>query len=453
MVKSKSKSSSSKLATAAGADLARDYKLAHSILDAAISSAIIAGLQPFAFQPVCAFWFMQTTGMSRMTSLSVDKLLEPPSMDVFEKIEAAVQAFAEKNASEYREDDGSDEEDFNDLLPHRLSIAKLDPTGLSQEDKAVKISHYCMGQFEDNLIEPRALELAYLVMYFKVAALNGTHSKEEYLTVRRSVPEIIHAYDEIAWQGLNSGKTKADALKAKKKNGKAHIDDKAIVNIFEKYLSESATASKAGNAKRESAIELFAMYLNNYGHNQLDAKEISMFDILYDAEGADHREFCQVFGADKITSCVQPFVSHHLVRKVIAGGTTLGGYAAEIAKLCKWLKKNGLVEATAADEAEAAAARAAKLMPRTQKAGNLLHRSAQLNGLEMLDPNADDMMTITKIDAKAIWLEGSDGDKFGPIALPKETLDALEVGWQVDCALAKKGSKWLIVEVGEVYGV
>ena len=447
----KSKPPSSIPATVAGADLQRDYDVALSILDAAVTSAIISGIQPYTFQPVCSYWFLQTMGMSRMTSLSVEKLLEPPSIDVFEKIVAAVQTFAEINSRDYLENGGSDEEDFNDLLPHRLSISKLDPTGVSQEDKAVQISHYCMGQFEDHEIEPRALELAFMVMYFKVAALTGEHSKDEYLTVKRAVPEVLHAYDDIAWQAQNGGKGKTEALKLKSKNGNAHTDEKAIVNVFEKYLAEGGTASKTGNAKRQSAIELFSMYLNNYGHSQLDADEKSMFVALYSAEGVDHREFGQVFGADKILGAIEPFVDHYLISSVLGSATTLSAYAMEIAKLCKWLKKNKLVDIDRVSMLEDLVIDLAKILPRRIKAGNLLHRNVQANGDNLPVPEVDGAMRVVKIDEKAIWLEDDYGVKFGPIALPKETLDALAVGWNFYCSLSKKGGKWLLAEVGEVY--
>jgi hypothetical protein len=232
---------------------------------------------------------------------------------------------------------------------------------------------------------------------------------------------------------------------------KAHTDSTAIENVFVKYLAESATASKAGNAKRETALELFTAYLNGYAYQDLDLDEASMFEVLNISEGDDHREFCQVFGADKILGAVEPFVDYYLISSVVASGTTLSAYATEIAKLCKWLKKNKLVDTDRASMLEDLVIDMAKLLPRRVKAGELLHDNVEANGNNLPHPEVDGAMSVVKIDEEAIWLEDDFGKKFGPIALPKKTLDALTVGWNFYCSLSKKGGKWLLAEVGEVY--
>jgi hypothetical protein len=60
-------------------------------------------------------------------------------------------------------------------------------------------------------------------------------------------------------------------------------------------------------------------------------------------------------------------------------------------------------------------------------------------------------MDITKVSSDSIWLCPLGGKEVGPIFLPTKVTELLEVGWDINCALAKHRGKWLIVEIGNIY--
>ena len=55
-------------------------------------------------------------------------------------------------------------------------------------------------------------------------------------------------------------------------------------------------------------LELLKSHLNNYAYELLDGAERREFDRLYDAEGAAHREYCEIFGREKIVPQLRHFL-------------------------------------------------------------------------------------------------------------------------------------------------
>lgn len=228
------------------------------------------------------------------------------------------------------------------------------------------------------------------------------------------------------------------------------IADPTIEAVLQQYLDECAAAKKTGKTAREEAIELFQQSMNGYAYQTLSKEEAALYDHYYELEGDDHKDFCQLFGPEKIPENVSEFVGYFLIRKVMASATFLGKAAKEIEKLCLWLEAKGFINEEVLGEAAENAAEAGKKLPRAEKACTLLFDMAQEAdfGEEIVD---EGYMDITKVSSDSIWLCPFGGKEFGPIFLPKKVTELLEVGWEINCVVAKHCDKLVIVEVGNIY--
>lgn len=250
---------------------------------------------------------------------------------------------------------------------------------------------------------------------------------------------------------LKKTQNKGNAAVAKTKN-LPKIAEPNIEKILAQFLEESAVSLKGSTAKREDAIDWFTGCLNNYGHQGLSPEETVLFNRYYDLEGDSHKEFCQVFGPDKITGSVSEFVGYYLIRKVMGSPTALGAAAKTISQLCQWLEKKEIITAEEAEYAVSQASKAAKLLPRAAKAAELLwSESKQIDRLGGKDIEESGYMHITRMTKNSLWLTPIGGKELGPVTVPSKVIELLEVNWEINCALIKSRSKWCITEVGNIY--
>ena len=63
-------------------------------------------------------------------------------------------------------------------------------------------------------------------------------------------------------------------------------------------------------------------HLNGYAYQSLSKAESALFDRYYDAQGEEHREFCQLFGSDKIVEHLGGFLGYFMIRLPAAGTQT-----------------------------------------------------------------------------------------------------------------------------------
>ncbi|MEJ2705084.1 MAG: hypothetical protein P8Z79_21815, partial [Sedimentisphaerales bacterium] len=130
--------------------------------------------------------------------------------------------------------------------------------------------------------------------------------------------------------------------------------------------------------KYEDIISLFQSCLNNYAYQGLDKQENELFDRLYNAQGDEHREFCQIFGPEKIPGNVGEFLGYFMVRKVMCGKEMMRMAGTVIKKLGKWLEEKDYVKSESAVDVVSRGAVAAKELPATEELA------------QMLDDHADD---------------------------------------------------------------
>lgn len=122
-----------------------------------------------------------------------------------------------------------------------------------------------------------------------------------------------------------------------------------IEEVLQHFL-EDRTESLAPATSRSYAgvIQLFTISMNHYGYEPLSKAEEAAFHRFYDAKGDEHREFCQVFGPQKIPQNVGEFLGYFMPRKVICGRGLNQAARVVIRRLARWLCRNGHIDKDAA---------------------------------------------------------------------------------------------------------
>ncbi len=234
----------------------------------------------------------------------------------------------------------------------------------------------------------------------------------------------------------------------------------SIDDAFEDFLNDQRQRLKPKTLRNyEEVISLLREYMNGYAYQGLSRQEEALYNQCYDAEGPQHREFCQVFGPEKILENVGMFLSYFIVRKVMAGAQFKRSAGTVIKKLSKWLGEQGHLSEEETRQAVETGGQAVRDLPSAEIAGDLLWETTQsgypdINKVDDEDYIEFDQHTITKIEPGKIWLEVYDTggpQTFGPISVPKKATDLLQVGWELSCSLVRYRKKWKIGEMGKIY--
>jgi len=237
------------------------------------------------------------------------------------------------------------------------------------------------------------------------------------------------------------------------------IASPTIEQVFDEFLAEQEQRLKPTTFSRyRSVIQLLTIHLNNYGYEGLAEEESGLFEKHFNAEGDEHREFCQVFGPDHIVSSLGSFLNYFMVRKVMMAGVGLMRAAGTVTKkLSKWLAEKGYIGEVAAARGAERGAEAARDLPAAERAAQILAEAGEFffdpDDLPDEDYIDFDHFTITRMEPGKLWLEHfvTGEGVIGPIAVPKKATDLLQVDWEISCALARLRGKWRLVEVANVY--
>jgi hypothetical protein len=232
----------------------------------------------------------------------------------------------------------------------------------------------------------------------------------------------------------------------------AQVASPTIAQVLATFLAdEQRRLAPRTFEQYESVVELFQHSLNGYAYQSLGESDAKLFDRFYNANGDAHREFCDIFGPEHILPNVNEFLRHFMVRKVIAGRDLLRVAGTMTKRLALWLAEKGYATAGEAEDAAERGTSAARNLPKADQLASLLHDFAesQYEGDERT--GILDHFTVTRVERGKVWLEGTDGREFGPIAVPQEISSRCNVGWMISGMLAGRGRKWRLVEAGNVY--
>ena len=212
-------------------------------------------------------------------------------------------------------------------------------------------------------------------------------------------------------------------------------------------------------ARYEAVLDLLRSYLNDYAYESLSAPEAAQFERSYNAEGEEHREFCELFGPEKIPENLGGFLGYFMIRKVMAGEDFLRAAGTVTKKLSKWLAGKGYVTQEAGGEATETSAAAARDLPRAERVARILRDAADRSAIDPARLADDDYLefdhfTIAKVEPGRLWLDVWEGGKRrarGPIPVPEPATRWLRPGWTISCSLSRVRKSWRLLEVANVY--
>ena len=240
----------------------------------------------------------------------------------------------------------------------------------------------------------------------------------------------------------------------------AHPADPTIAQVFEEFLAEQRERLKSRTILRYGdVLNLLRHHLNGHAYESLSNVESALFDKYSNAEGDGHREFCEVFGADKIIGSLGSFLGYFMIRKVVAGQGLKRAAGTVTKKLSKWLAAKGYISEEEAQTGADEGAEAARDLPKAERAAQILVDTLEglaidLNVLADEDYLEFDHFTISKIEPGRLWFEISESGErhlYGPVPVPSSATKLLRKGWDISCSLACVRGKWRIVEVANVY--
>ncbi len=247
-------------------------------------------------------------------------------------------------------------------------------------------------------------------------------------------------------------RTKVESLP---QQAQPNIDE--VLDAFLKGQRARLSAKTVSNG--EAVIQLLRSYLNGYAYQGLSKAEARWFDRSFNAEGKEHREFCELFGPDKILENLNGFLGDFMIRKVMAGEDFKRAAGTVTRKLSKWLGEKGYVSEGEGEEAAERGAVAARELVEAERAARLLQQAADKLRIDTRDLADEDYVdfdhfTVERVEPAQVWLEVWEDGKArprGPIPAPKSATELLRKGWDVSCSLARVRGIWHMVEVANVY--
>ena len=224
-----------------------------------------------------------------------------------------------------------------------------------------------------------------------------------------------------------------------------------ISEVLAEYLrAEKSRLAPKTHARYTDVISLFTHSLNGYAANSLTHFERARFDRHFNAEGEQHREFCDIFGPEHILENVGEFLNYFMISKVIVGADTLRASGTVMKKLAKWLVEKEYVKSDDSDLAIEQGSDAARDLPAAEKLSTLLY-DLTAGRHEPRDSDIEGRFSITKIEPGRIWLQDdNDGKDYGPILLTEQATKLCRVGWIISGAVRKSGKRCVLVEAFQV---
>ena len=233
-----------------------------------------------------------------------------------------------------------------------------------------------------------------------------------------------------------------------------------IEEVCEEFLAVQRKRLTPRTLSRyEDVLRLLRHYLDGYAYQGLSTGESALFDRYYNAEGKEHREFCQLLGPEKIVENLGGFLGYCMIRKVMVSEDLKRATGAVTKKLLTWLAAKAYVTEQQAREGADKTTDAARALPQAERAAQILYDAAADLGVNPNDLSDEDYLvfdpfTIAKVEAGTLWLEtveGAETRSYGPIPVPAAATKLLRKGWDISCSLGRVRGTWRIVGVASVY--
>jgi hypothetical protein len=238
------------------------------------------------------------------------------------------------------------------------------------------------------------------------------------------------------------------------------IAEPTIEDVLEEFLAVQKTRLAPRTFEEYlSIIRLLSDCLDGYGHEGLSDPERQLYERHSGERAADPREFCQLFGPEQLEANLGQFLDYFMIRKVMAGASTMRAAGTVTRKLCRWLAERGHLSPEAAEDGAARGAQAGRDLPRARRAADLLSDAAAAfdgNPPEVEDEDylEFDHYTILEVQPGKLWFRNEDPDgprRVGPVPVPQAASALLKPGWSVSCAMGRIRGTWRILQAANVY--
>ena len=226
---------------------------------------------------------------------------------------------------------------------------------------------------------------------------------------------------------------------------------KPIKTVLAEFLSDQRERLKPKTFNRyTSIIELFQASMDGYAYQYLDEDEAALWDEFYNASGPEHREFCDMFGPEKISENVHEFLHYFMPHKVICGQDLLRAAGTVTKKLGKWLVDKGYVGGDSADRMADLGARASKELPAAEALSKMLAAYASQTTVPVTGP-LEGYFDVQAVGPTSLVLETITGEAKMTVPVPSRAAAACRRGWTISGCVGKSSGGWRLVEVWQVY--
>ena len=99
-----------------------------------------------------------------------------------------------------------------------------------------------------------------------------------------------------------------------------NIAEPTVEQVLEEFLIEQRKTLKPKTVSGyKNVIQSLIYYMNSYSYQSLSKTEATFYEKHYNAEGKDHKGFCQLFGPIKLIDEISGFLGDFMMGKVVAG--------------------------------------------------------------------------------------------------------------------------------------
>ena len=227
--------------------------------------------------------------------------------------------------------------------------------------------------------------------------------------------------------------------------------DKPIKAVLAEFLADQRDRLKPNTVRRyESIVSLFESSMNGYAYQRLDEDETALWEDLFNAKGPEQREFCDIFGPEKIPENVGEFLRYFMPRKVMCGKDLLRAAGTVTKKLGKWLMEKGYVDIEIADEMADSGARAAKVLPSAAALSEMLAAHAA-KAAAPVSESIEGYFEVRAVGPSSLVLEElMEGVKL-TVPIPRPAAKTCQPGWTISGCVGKSARGWRLVEVWNTY--
>ncbi len=170
------------------------FEQALRVVDAAITGALFAGIEPYSFEGVLSYEFMRVAaGLREKTQFELDSWMKTDRFG--QVVEAIVAVFEDERENVV---DAMEADQFFSLRAI-CQDGELSAFEFNRETEiALSIVDWAILKIaEDEDLEMILVEMALLICWLKVAALGGTIEAETYIKVRHDPPRLLMAYHDV----------------------------------------------------------------------------------------------------------------------------------------------------------------------------------------------------------------------------------------------------------------